>query len=116
MVRVDRMLERAVQAARLSTEPRKHGCVVALGSRVLAVGVNTRRNHPEACSYPESEASYHAEVAALRALHTTVDTGRLDVYSARVDKFGTPKLAKPCARCAAVLAFAGFRNIYWTEG
>ena len=60
-------------------------------------------------------AAFHAEVAALRSLNTTVPHSRLTLYSARVDKEGNKKLAKPCARCMAVLDYVGLHNIYWTE-
>ena len=110
------MLARAKEVARTSTEPRKHGCVIALGSRVLSVGVNSRRNHPGVCSEPESQASFHAEVAALRALHTTVDFSRLSLYSARVGIAGEPRLAKPCPACALAISLLGIRDVHWTEG
>ena len=114
-MRVDRHLERALAVAATSTQPHRHGAVIAHGSRVLSVGVNTRRNRPEICSDPQNEAAFHAEVAALRSLNTTVPHSRLTLYSARVDKEGNKKLAKPCARCMAVLDYVGLHNIYWTE-
>lgn len=114
-MRVDRHLERALAVAATSTQPYRHGVVIAHGSRVLSVGVNTRRNRPEICTNPQSEAGYHAEVAALRSLNTTVPYAKLSLYSARVDKDGKSKLAKPCTRCRAVLEFVGLHNIYWTE-
>ena len=101
--------------AATSTQPHRHGVVIAHGSRVISVGVNTRRNRPEICTDPQNEAGYHAEIAALRSLNTTVPHAKLSLYSARVDKDGKPKLAKPCARCRAVLEFVGLQDIYWTE-
>ena len=114
-MRADRHLERALAVAATSTQPRRHGAVITHGSRVLSVGVNTRRNRPEVCTNPQNEAGYHAEIAALRSLNTTVPYAKLSLYSARVDKDGKPKLAKPCTRCRAVLEFVGLQDIYWTE-
>ena len=110
------MLDRAMGVASTSTEKRKHGCVIALGSRVLSVGVNSRRNHPAVCSDPGTQASYHAEIAALRALHTTVDYSRLTLYSARMGKDGEWLMAKPCEACALAIEMLGIKDVRWTEG
>lgn len=110
-----RHLERAVQVALTSTQKFAHGAVIAHGGRVLSVGVNTRRAHPLTVSDPRTESAWHAEVAALRSLRTTVDMSRLTLYSARVSKAGTPALAKPCSQCMAILEHAGIRDIKWTE-
>ena len=110
-----RHLERALNVAALSTERHKHGAVIALGAKVLAVGVNTHRSHPSVCTDPKTQAAFHAEVSALRSLRTTVDTSRLTVYSARINTNGEPMLAKPCTACQTVLDFYGIRRVLWTS-
>lgn len=93
----------------------QHGVVVAAGRRVLAVAVNTERNHPRVCSDPKREAAYHAEHNALRQVAGMgVDPRRLTVYSARVNKAGQPVLAKPCSACADLLEAFGIRDVVWT--
>lgn len=108
-------LVRAIAVAGTSTQRSRHGVVIACGSRVLSVGVNTSRNHPALCSDPTTQASFHAEVMALRALRSDIKHERLSLFSARIRKDGTPALAKPCSRCMAVLEYEGITDIYWTE-
>lgn len=107
-----RMLIRAMNVAHASTKQQRHGAVIAHGGKVLAVGVNSRRVHPNQTSEPWIEADFHAEVAALRSLRTTVPLSELTVYVARVSTNGYPLLSKPCAACEARLA--GFGRIVWT--
>ena len=110
----ERHLNRAIQVALSSTCRTQHGVVIAHGPKVLAVAVNTARNHPDVCSDPKTQAARHAEVNALRQLGRTVDHSRLTLYSARVLKDGTPTLAKPCTRCQAVLDYVEIGGVYWT--
>lgn len=101
--------------ASTSTERARHGVVIAKGNRVLSVGVNRSRNIPVNVSDPKRQAAVHAEIAALRALPPHTDWSRLSLYSARLLKDNTPALAKPCARCQAVLDFLGITDVHWTE-
>lgn len=114
-MRDERHLDRAIQVALTSSERFRHGSVIAHGNRVLAVGVNTHRACPLNVSDPKTDSAWHAEVAALRSLRTTVDYGRLSLYVARVLKNGTPANSRPCTRCMAVLDYVGITDIHWTE-
>jgi len=89
--------------------------VICHGPRVLSVGINTFRALPSVCSDPPTEAGFHAEIMALRALRTEVKHDRLTLYSARVAKDGSTALARPCSRCQSVLDYEGITQIYWTE-
>ena len=109
-----RHLERAIRAAKLSTCRTRHATVIAHGPRVLAIAVNSERNHPMICSDPKTEAAYHSEVNALRQIRG-VDMGKITVYNARISRAGDTRLSKPCPRCAAVLEELGIRNVIWTE-
>lgn len=109
-----RLLERASILALTSTERAKHGVIIAKGNRVLSVGVNRSRNIPTNVSLPKEQAAVHAEVAALKALPSTIDYSKLTLYSARVLRNGQLALAKPCSLCQSVLDFIGLTDIYWT--
>lgn len=110
-----RHLARAVQVAGTSSARFRHGAVIAHGSRVLAVGVNTHRADPLNVTDPKTDSAWHAEISALRSLRTTVDPSRLSLYVARVLKDGTPANSRPCAGCQAVLDYLGITDIHWTE-
>lgn len=119
-------MARAIALAETSDCAQRHGCVIAHGPRVLAVGVNTQRNSPDVCADPATQAARHAEINALRMLtrppytahsmkHSQgIDFSALTLYSARVLVDGTPALAKPCAYCDTLIGILGFKKVLWT--
>ena len=93
----------------------RHGAVIVKGGRVIAVGVNTHRNHPCVVTSPKNESSFHAEIMALRALQSEECAKGADIYIARIGwSEGEPRLSKPCSICHAALINAGIRKIYYT--
>jgi tRNA(Arg) A34 adenosine deaminase TadA len=109
-----RHLERAIAIAKTSSQRQRHGCIIAHGPRVLSLGINVFRCTTTITEDPHTNASFHAEIMALRALRTEVKHEKLSLFSARVRKDGTSAMAKPCLRCSAVLAYEGIYQIYWT--
>lgn len=76
------------------------------------MAVNSSRSHPDVCSDPKHEASYHAEINLLRQLRG--DLSRVTVYVARSMKDGSAGLSKPCPACAEALAEANVKEVLWT--
>lgn len=109
-----RHLDRAIAIASTSSQRQKHGCVIAVGKRTLAVGINRARNPPGVCTDPQREASVHAEIAAIKALNRGMDWSKVTVYSARLLKSGEPAMAAPCSRCKSVLDFLGVGRVIHT--
>lgn len=107
-------LARALRVASTSTERIKHGAVVVKSGRVIGVGVNTFRNHPNTVSDPEHESSYHAEINAIRGLDEASVAGAV-IYVARVNRMGHSRMSKPCNACRGALAYAGIKRVVWTE-
>ena len=116
MGRIEKHVVRAIETAKLSTQRHRHGVVIANGNRVLSVGVNTRRSHPSVCSDPQTESSFHAEVAAIRGLRTTVRADRMTVYLARVDAYGMPQWSEPCDNCKVAMRREGITKCVFTTG
>lgn len=113
LTRADRAhLNRALKMAAVSTERQKHGALVASGRRVLSVGVNTFRSHPNTVTDPKHHASFHAEVAAIRALRTSPTAAT--IYVARVIKNGSPGLSRPCSACYAAIKSAGIKRVVYS--
>lgn len=101
-----RHLQRALAIASTSTERHRHGVILAVGRRVIAVGVNRSRNIPVNCTDPKREAGYHAEVAAIKALRgVNVDWSKVTLYSARLLKDNSPACAAPCSNCQTLIDY-----------
>lgn len=101
--------------ARKSDCRHKHGAVVVKNGNILSFGTNIHRelNPADAqdIDYFKSNASVHAEVAALRQV---ADPRGCTVYVARVMADGSAGLSKPCVRCEKYLIGAGVKRVVWT--
>ncbi|MER5201365.1 hypothetical protein ACWD3J_48610 [Streptomyces sp. NPDC002755] len=85
------------------------GAVLISGNRVLAAGPNTHRN---SSMVDFRHATFHAEEVVLRRVKST--PRRAEIFVARVNRAGTPLLARPCLRCQKALAFAGIHRAHFT--
>ncbi len=119
MSRHDSFINRAVGVALTSTCRWRHGSVIAKGSRLVAYSANVHRNSPEVT---HAESSWHAEEAALRALHratgATYGIGQFKgytLYVARVNTKNEPKFSRPCVNCWKLIAGSGITGVYYTN-
>lgn len=109
-----RYLKLAGNAAMSSKERRKHGAVIVKSNRVLSVGVNKFRNHPDIIPEPliKQVCSVHAEMDALNKIR---DAKGATIYVARINSFGKPMLSRPCNNCYKSIRNAGIKNIVYTD-
>jgi deoxycytidylate deaminase len=86
----------------------KHGAIVTRNNRVLSTGINTKRC-PAYIDW--AHASVHAEIQALKGLklgkHVTL-------YVARVNRYGVPRLSRPCGACWSTLVDSGVSEVVWS--
>lgn len=106
-------LKLAVNAALSSKERRKHGAVIVKSNRVLSIGVNKFRNHPDII--PEhlikTSCSIHAEVDALNKIKNAKGA---KLYVARVNNQGQRMFSRPCNYCFKAIREAGIKEIVYT--
>ena len=108
-----RELRRAIELAQTSECNQKHGAVIKVGGRVIGVGVNKNKNHPDHVNDPKTQAAVHAEIAALKDCGPTPVAGGT-IYVARWGKNKTPLMSKPCLLCQEALRNAGIRKVVYT--
>lgn len=120
MSRPERFMARAVSKAMLSECRWRHGAVITKGSVIVATSSNLWRNSPDIdCR----NATYHAEVAALRELFRStgvtysepMDLSDYTMYVARIDIRDQPGMSRPCEGCWEVLAGYGIKDVYYTN-
>jgi hypothetical protein len=109
-----RYLKLAVNTALSSKERRKHGAVIVKSNRVLSIGVNKFRNHPDIIPEPfiKQACSVHAEVDALKKIS---DARNATIYVARVNNQNKPMMSRPCNNCYSAIREAGIKNIVYTD-
>ena len=106
------LLNRAVGVALTSQQKYRLGAVLVRKGKVISVGTNIRRNHPDVCDDPMSQSGICAERVAIKRAGTNAEGSTL--YIARVGKCGDPLLAKPCSRCVEAIAKAKIKRVIFT--
>ena len=101
----------AAKLASCSEHDKRHGAVIAKGSRVLGMGVNSKKTHPRSTKVGHT---IHAELAAVISSGGHIDGATL--YSARVLKSGQLANSKPCAHCMALLSKHRIRAVVYFDG
>ncbi len=114
-------------AAEMSDFPRARvGCAVMDKSKVLSVGFNTKKTHPQQQHYnhlrtfrdgtPVTPAQLHAETAAVLQLqYADIDWARADVYVYRLCKNRPHGMARPCPACMGMLKDLGVKSVHYTS-
>lgn len=95
---MNRFLGMAMGVALTSSCRQKHGAVVVHHGKVLGLSPNISKNDPKYVDW--HSASVHAEIAALRKARWP---RKATLYVARTNRFGEPRLSKPCQACQLVL-------------
>lgn len=101
------------------------GCAVMDKSKVLAVGFNTTKTHPQQKHYNRlrhfnenvttTPAQLHAEMAAVLQLqYSDIDWARADVYVYRLRRDRPHGIARPCPACMGVLRDLGVKRVHYT--
>jgi deoxycytidylate deaminase len=109
------MRQRYLAAAKKASFRSEHpthrlGAVITKGSRVLGVGWNRYKTHPES---PHPFKHLHAEIAALIQCQDEAVGAQIYIY--REGKDGMPRLSLPCQSCMEALEESGIEKIHFTS-
>jgi deoxycytidylate deaminase len=110
------MKNRFFQAARKASFKSTHrqhkiGCVLVYKNKIVSVGFNQLKTHPES-THPYK--SIHAEFDAIYKSNSLA-LSDCDLYVYREDKKGKPAIAKPCKYCDLLIKQVGIKNVYYTS-
>jgi deoxycytidylate deaminase len=105
-------LDKAMDIAKLSQCRYQHGAIIVKHNRVLGLGINRDKNHPNNVPNPKMQAGVHAEESAIKACQG--ETEGATIYVARRNKHGKQMMSKPCIRCQAALKEAGIKKVIYT--
>lgn len=113
MSRHTRGLIQAVKAATYSDlYSYKVGAALFRGSKLIALGWNSKKSHPRNIS--KAGFSQHAEFYVFTGLHKHSIQG-CDLYIARITKKGKVSIAKPCVDCQNYLMTLGLHRVFYTD-
>ncbi|MFJ7905319.1 hypothetical protein ACIQ6V_33435 [Streptomyces sp. NPDC096198] len=101
-------LRLALKNAKRSKCRHKVGAVLVKGNRILSQSHNIRRNPP---LISHRYSTFHAEEVIMRRI--TPPKGSV-LYVARLDRSGSPAIARPCPRCQDLIFSRGVKVAYYT--
>jgi len=115
MARDERLIQLAIKVAEKSQHQFRLGVVVALGSRIMALGINKYRTHPRQMNWRTNDFanSVHAELDAI--LSCPYIEGAT-IYVARILRNGDVSMAKPCKICQKIIKSAGIKRVVYQNG
>lgn len=99
------------------------GCVIVYRNRIISVGWNCDKEHPEQKKYNKERGfnptncknSLHAEIHALiKCQGIDIDWSRAAVFIYREFATGKTALAKPCRACQKAIMDKGIKRVYYT--
>jgi len=112
MNRNERGRRAALKAARQSSfYAHRVGAALFLGSRLISLGWNRHKTHPECDCYTQ-----HAEFAAIcRSRKKLATLDKVILYVGRLTRTNRVSYARPCSPCQRKLLDAGITKVYYTD-
>ncbi|AAC96568.1 cytidine and deoxycytidylate deaminase [Paramecium bursaria Chlorella virus AN69C] len=107
MTRLDEAIESAIEQAKRSTGPFKHGCVVLSGKKIISEGHNHTRKQI-------GTFSVHAEMDALWKIYDSDLYEHKKAVIVRVNDSGKLANSRPCVICMAALQQHGVKTIVYS--
>lgn len=97
--------------ASANSDHRDHriGCVIVRGNRILGIGYNLLKTHPQS---PHKHKSTHAEFRAVLAADRHVEGATAYIF--RQQKNGIPSISRPCKTCWEYLMRQGIKKVVYT--
>lgn len=93
----------------------KHGAVVVKSGRVVGLGYNKARNHPDVVTEGRHrvECGYHAEAVAIK--EAGKNARGATIFVARINRQGEDLLSKPCELCQKTIEESGLKSVIFTR-
>ncbi len=96
----------------------RHVAVIAKAGRILAVGRNRNKTHPEAVTLNEDGdrilKSIHAELDAIFKVKNKEQLRGATIYVARKGRSGHPGMSCPCKMCQGLINKYGLKRAVFT--
>ncbi len=93
----------------------KHGAVVVKSGRVVGLGYNKSRNHPDVVTAGKhrEQCGRHAEYVAIKEAGT--NTRNATLFVARINRQGEDLLSKPCELCQKLIEESEIKHVIFTR-
>ena len=96
----------------------RHVAVIAKVGRILAVGRNRNKTHPESITLDDNGdrilKSIHAELDAIFKVKNKEQLKGATIYVARLGRGGDPGMSCPCTMCQSLINKYGLKRAVFT--
>ena len=96
----------------------RHVAVIAKAGRILSVGRNRNKTHPESVTLNENGdrvlKSIHAELDAICKVKNKEQLKGATIYVARLGRSGHPGMSCPCTMCQGLINKYGLKRAVFT--
>lgn len=91
----------------------RHVSVILNKNKIIAVGTNIRKSHPDAIAKGYRYDEPHSELRAFSKVPYSLRNSNLTLVNFRFNRQGVLRIAKPCSKCQ-IWCDNIFRHIYWS--
>ena len=95
----------------------RHAAVIVKAGRVLSIGRNRNKTHPESVLVEEGERitkTIHAELDAISRIKNKEQLRGATIYVARLGRNGHPGMSCPCSMCQKLIDKYGLKRAVFT--
>tara|TARA_R110000796_G_scaffold22706_1_gene65537 strand:- start:47 stop:478 length:432 start_codon:yes stop_codon:yes gene_type:complete len=96
----------------------RHAAIIVKGGRVLSVGRNRDKTHPDAIGYEEDGTPYtrtiHAEMDAISRVKNKEHLKGATIFVARKGRNNEPGMSCPCKMCQSLINKYGLKRAVFT--
>jgi len=107
----EKLVEVALPIATGLARPKKHVSLILRKKKIVSIGTNDNRTHPQAKKLGYRFAEVHSELDALLRYKGSRDG--LSIINFRYNRFGDMRMSKPCCKCLP-WCIALFDDIWYT--
>ena len=95
----------------------RHAAIIVKSGRVLSMGRNRNKTHPDSVLYEDGEKilkTIHAELDAISKVKNKEQLRGATIYVARLGRSGHPGMSCPCKMCQQLINKYGFKRAVFT--
>tara|TARA_B100001094_G_scaffold156014_1_gene150980 strand:- start:394 stop:777 length:384 start_codon:yes stop_codon:yes gene_type:complete len=107
----EKLVEVVLPIATEIARPKKHVSLILRKKKIVSIGTNTIRTHPQAKKLGYRFGEVHSELDALLRYRGSKDG--LSIINFRYNRFGDMRMSKPCCKCLP-WCVALFDDIWYT--
>lgn len=115
-LKFDRYLDIAKALLHQNDSYNKHFSFIIQKNRIMSIGLNSLKTHPEAAARGFKYPHQHSELSAIiRYPERIRDLSKCILVNVRLNKDGVAMISCPCKNCKTMIKYFGFKQVFYTN-